>query len=78
MSDSVRATARYIQLTSVVRAIRWHRNRSKTSLRDAWTVGPTSSISFRDTPDEDLADASNTARIFVVVLESFGTACMGR
>ena len=34
-------------------------------------VGPTNNISFRETPLEDLADASNTALIFVVVLDSF-------
>ena len=42
------------------------------------TVGPTSSVSFRETPDEDFAEASKTAQIFVVVLDSFLTACIGR
>ena len=31
-------------------------------------------MSFNDIPLEDLADASNTARTFVVVLDSFLTA----
>ena len=34
-------------------------------------VGPANNISFRETPVEDLAEASNTALIFVVVLDSF-------
>ena len=41
-------------------------------------MGPTNKVSLRDTADDDLADASNTALIFVVVLESLRTACMGR
>ena len=41
-------------------------------------VGPTRSVSFRDMPVEDLADASNTTLTLVVVLCSFRTACMGR
>ena len=41
-------------------------------------VGPTNNVSLRETPVEDLAEASNTALIFVVVLDSFLTACMGR
>ena len=31
--------------------------------------GPTSNLSFNEIPDDDLADASKTALIFVVVLE---------
>ena len=40
-------------------------------------VGPTSNISFNDIPVDDLADASNTALILVVVFDSFWTACIG-
>ena len=36
------------------------------------------SVSLSDTPVQDLADASNTARILVVVLLSFYTACIGK
>ena len=41
-------------------------------------VGPTSRVSFDETPVQDLADASNTAWILVVVLGSFCTGCIGR
>ena len=41
-------------------------------------IGPTNNISFRETPIEDLAEAPNTGLIFVVVFDSFFTACMGR
>ena len=41
-------------------------------------VGLTNNVLFRGTPVEDLAEASNTSLIFVVVLDSFLTACMGR
>ena len=41
-------------------------------------VGPTRSVLLRETSVEDLADASKTALIFVVVLDAFYTACMGR
>ena len=58
--------ARYILLISAVRAIRCWRNLIKTSIR-GWTVGPTISVSLNDTPVEDLADVSNTARALVVV-----------
>ena len=54
------------------------RNRRSTSISGGWMVGPTSNVSFNDIPVDDLADASNTALIFVVVLDSFRTACMGR
>ena len=33
---------------------------------------------FSETPVDDLADASNTAQILIVVLDSFRTACIGR
>ena len=46
-------------------------------MRDGWTVGPTSSESLRETPVEDLTEASNTTLSVVVVLSSFRTACMG-
>ena len=36
-------------------------------------VGPTSRMSFRETLEEDFADALNTARSLVVVLDSFLT-----
>ena len=44
-----------------------------------WRVdgGTTSNISFIDILVDDLADASNTALILVVVLDSFWTACIG-
>ena len=41
-------------------------------------VGPTNNVPFRETPVEDLAEALNTVLIFVVVVDSFLTACMGR
>ena len=41
-------------------------------------VGPTSNVSFREIPDVDFADASKTALSFVVELDSFQTACIGR
>ena len=41
-------------------------------------LGPGRSWSFRDTPEDDLAEASNTTQSFVVVLASFNTPCMGR
>ena len=56
-------TAQYMQLTSAVKAT---------------MVGPTSNMSFNDIPADDMADVSNTVLIFVVVLDSFGTTCMGR
>ena len=47
-------------------------------MREECTVGPTRSVSFSDIPDDDLADASKTALILVVELDSFLTACIGR
>ena len=41
-------------------------------------MGPTSSMSFNDTPVKDLAEASKTVLTLVVVLDYFRTACMGR
>lgn len=41
-------------------------------------VGPTNNVSLSDTPVEDFAEAPKTALIFVVVLESLYTACIGR
>ena len=41
-------------------------------------MGPTSRVSFREIPVDVLADASNTARTLVVVLDGFFTACMGK
>ena len=40
------------------------------------TVGPTMRVELRETPVDVVAEASNTARIFVVVLDSLQTACM--
>ena len=42
-SDSESSIARYMWLTSVVRATWWSQNRSNTSINGGWTVGPTSS-----------------------------------
>ena len=70
--------ARYILLTSAVSAMRCSPNRSSISIKDEWTVGPTSSVSFREILDADFAEASNTAQILVVVLDSFLTVCIGR
>ena len=50
--------ALYILLISAVRATRCMRNLNKTSRREECTVGPTSKVSFRETPVGDLADAS--------------------
>ena len=33
---------------------------------------------INDTPEEDFAEASNTALIFVVALDSLRTACIGK
>ena len=41
------------------------------------TVGPTMSVELRETPVDVAAEASNTARIFVVVLDFLQTTCMG-
>ena len=52
------------------------RKRINTSRRGKWTVGPTSRVSLRDIPEENLADESNIPRFLVVVLSSLHTACM--
>lgn len=41
-------------------------------------VGPTNKVSLRENPNEDLADALNTALTFVIVLNSFNTMCTGK
>jgi hypothetical protein len=41
-------------------------------------VGPTSSVSFNDTPVADFAEASKTILNCVVVVVSFLTACIGK
>ena len=41
-------------------------------------MGPTSRMSFNDIPDDDFAEASNTARILVVVLDCLYMVCMGK
>ena len=56
----------------------WILKRNKTSINDEWIVGPTNNMSFKDMPEDDFADASKTALIFVVELDSFLTAWMGR
>ena len=70
--------ALYILDTSVIRATLCVRNRNKTSRRGEWTVGPTRKVSFSDTPETDLVDASKTARTFVVELETLRTTWIGR
>ena len=64
---------RYMRLTSVVSAMRCKRKWINTSMREEWTVGPTSSKSLRETPVEERAEASKTARTLVVVLDSLKT-----
>lgn len=73
-SASVSCTARYILETSAVRATRYIRNWSKTSISGGCTVGPTRKVSLRETPQEDFAGASMTALTFVVELDSLRTA----
>ena len=46
-------------------------------MRGECTLSPTSRRLLRETPDDDSAEASRTARILVVLLDSFLTACMG-
>ena len=41
-------------------------------------VGPTSRVSFSETPDDDFADASKTALTFVVELELLYTTYIGK
>ena len=64
-------SALYMWLTSVVRAILFCGNLSNTSTRGRCKVGPTSSWSFSDIPEDEFTDASNTTLNHVVVLESF-------
>ena len=78
LSASSRRIIRYMRLTSVVRGMRCKRKRMSTSVSEECTVGPTRSLSLRDMPDEECADASNTARTLVVVLDILYTACMGK
>jgi len=40
--------------------------------------GPGRSKSLKDTPVDERADPSNTARSFVVLLDSFTTLCISR
>ena len=56
----------------------YNRKHNRTSTKGGCVVGPTRSVLLRETPVEDLADASKTALIFVVVLDAFYMACMGR
>lgn len=70
--------ALYILLMSALRAMRCMRNLNKTSIREECMVGPTSKVSFNETPEEDFAEASNTGLILVVVLESLYTMCIGK
>ena len=52
---------------SAVSATGYDRKRSRTSTKGGCNVGPTRRVSLSDTPVEDLADPSKTARILVVV-----------
>ncbi len=61
--------ARHIRLTSVINAIRCVLNRNKTSTKGECTDGPTIKVSLSEMPVEVAAEASNTARILVVVLD---------
>ena len=56
----------------------WILKRNKTSINGEWMVSPTNKVSFKDTAEEDFAEALKTALILVVVLDSFLTAWMGR
>ena len=58
--------ALYIRLTSAIIAMRWFRKRIKTPMSGGCTAGPTMSVELRETPVDVVAEASNTARIFVV------------
>ena len=48
-----------------------------TSRRGGCTVGPTIRVSLSEWPLAVLAEASKTARNFVVVLDCFYTTCIG-
>ena len=65
LSCVYRSTARYMQETSAVRAMRCRRKRSKTSVRKEWTVGPTNKVSLRENSVEEGSDMSNTARTLI-------------
>ena len=51
--------------------------RIKTLVSRGYKVGPEIRVSVRDTPLVALADASNTTRSLVVVLDSFTAPCIG-
>ena len=75
--SSVSSTAQYILKTSAVRATGYNLKCRRTSTKLGCTVGPTRSVSLRDTPVEDFEE-SKTALIFVVVLVALYTACISR
>ena len=62
----------------MLRPILWLRKCNETSIREECTVGPTKSWSLRGIPVDDFTEASKTALILVVVLDSFMTACIGK
>ena len=59
-------------------ATRYFLNRINTSTSGGWTVGPTMRVELREMPVEVAAEASNTARTFVVELDSLMTMWIGR
>ena len=71
-------TARYVSLTSANIAIRCFLQRTKTSISGGCLVGPTMRVELSEIPVEEIADASNTARMLVVVLDSLCTTWIGR
>lgn len=66
------STALYILLMSAVSYMMFFHNHRRRS-----GVGPTRRVSFRDIPEDDFADASNTACIFVVLLHSMHWKILG-
>ncbi len=60
-------------LMSALNAIRCKRNFTSIVVRREYRLGPVSSRSLREVPEDELADASKTARSLVVVDESLKT-----
>ncbi len=59
---------------SALNTIRCKRNFTRIVVRRGYRLGPVSSrSSLREVPEDELADASKTARSFVVVDESLKT-----
>ena len=50
----------------------------RTLTKGGCTVRPTSKMSLSEVPVEVLGEASKTAQILVVVLDSLRTTCMGK